>query len=120
MDNIGHIEQDCCIEQYSSGGSWLLRSKINGLLQGTLYVFPEKIHNKNGEHVATDYFIGTWDGKKKVHAIKTNTWRGNFGDERHHFFFKWEGHEFWGVQAGDNDIVRCRAYKSEREDTDKG
>lgn len=107
-----HIEVNCCIEfegkSFCSGGSWLMRRKDTGLLQGILYLFRE-FSGENDRFV--NFFVGTWDGSMKVHAVRLNTWKGNFGDERMHFYFKWQGKKFWGISAGDNDIVRCREYK---------
>lgn len=112
------IEKDCCFKhegtEFCSGGSWLLKRIDTGLRQGVFYHYPENHYNKQGIRTHTNHFIGTWDGSTKVHAVVLNKWRSNFGDERIHFCFKWiDGKKFWGINAGDNCIVRVREYKNQ-------
>ena len=110
------IEQDCCLEvegkSYYAGGAWLLLNKKTGLREGVLYLHRE-IKEKCGAKWI-HWFVGTWDGSKRVRALCLNEWRSNFGDTRSHFFFVWDDVRFWGINAGDNDIVRCREYKNQR------
>lgn len=107
------VEEKCCIEhegkEFCAGGAWIMRRKDTGLREGILYLFRER-----HEHFV-NYFVGTWDGSKKAHAVCLRTWRSNFGDERRSFYFLWEGTKFWGVNAGDNDVVRVREYKNQGE-----
>lgn len=79
----------------------MLRRKDTGLMEGVLYEFD------GGK------MLGTWDGSIKVSAFKTNIWRSNWGDKRTHYTFRWNNKRFWGINAGDNQIVRCKEYKKE-------
>lgn len=105
------IEQECTInfkgKQFTCGGSWLCRNIKTGLREGILYHFPVK------ENGYTNHFIGSWDGSKKVHAVRLNAWKNNFGDERNHFYFIMDGIKFYGISSGDNDIVRVKEYKNQ-------
>lgn len=109
------IETKCVFtfegRDFEAGGSWIMVNKETGLREGVLYHYEEKGYNNDGVHVTTNHFVGTWDGSIKVHAVRLNSWRSNFGDERSHYYFKWDGIKFYGIQAGDNEIVRCREYK---------
>ena len=109
------IETNCCIKhegkQFCANGAWIAKRKDTGLLEGILYHFPVKQYNKEGVHCATNHFVGTWDGKVKIHAVLLREWRNNMGDIRKHFFFIYNGMKLWGRNAGDNDIVRCKQYK---------
>lgn len=101
------IETDCYIEfkgekLFCNGGSYLVQRKDNKLLQGILYLREDK---------DSFYTVGTWDGSIQVKATCTKTWRSNLGDMRSHFTFKWNNKEFWGINAGDNCLVRCKEYK---------
>jgi hypothetical protein len=115
--NQAFIEKDCEItvqnKVFSSGGAWIMKRKDNNLFEGVLYLYRRKIYNKKNIHTATQYFVGTWDGNKKVQAVKLNEWINNYGDIRQHFYFIWEGVKFWGINYGDNDIVRCKQYKNQ-------
>jgi hypothetical protein len=107
----GHVERKCCISHegktFCSGGSYLMPDKY-GFLRGILYLYREK--TETGHR----YMVGTWDGKEKVPAVRTNTWRSNFGDIRSSFRFTWHGVDFSGINAGWGDIVRCKELKPKR------
>lgn len=111
--NNDFIEENCIFDfqgkQIKYGGSYLLKRKDNNLREGILYLFTTTY--EDGRY--KDFHVGTWDGSKKVHAIRLNSWTSNFGDTRHHFWFIWDKVKFWGINAGDNDIVRCREYKNQ-------
>jgi len=111
-DNRDFAEQNCCIEmngkKFCSGGSWIMVNTRTKLREGILYLYRE---NHGEDKRLVRYFVGTWDGSKKVQACSTGYWRSNFGDERRSFSFRWDGIRFHGINAGDNDIVRCREYR---------
>ena len=114
--NNDFIETDCVFNfnnhSFEAGGSYMVKNKKTNLLQGILYLFEEKSeHPTLGK--CTNYFIGTWDGSIKVHAVRTGYWKSNWGDERSSFFFIWDKIKFYGINAGDNDIVRCKQYKNQ-------
>jgi len=110
-DGAQHIESRCCIihkgREFCSGGSWMMRRKSSGLMEGVLY------HYKTKDNGRVRHEVGTWDGDVKVPALLLRRWRSNWGDERQAFAFTWNGRRFWGVNAGDNEIVRCREYKNQ-------
>jgi len=113
--NNDFIEKDCILnfrgKQFEADGAYLFKRKDNGLREGILYHYPV-YSGENNRFV--DHFLGIWNGSVKVHAVVMNQWRSNFGDERTHFFFRWtDGKKFWGINAGDNDIVRVKEYKNQ-------
>lgn len=116
--NHDFIEQDCVFEfegrAFEYGGSYLLKRTDTGLREGILYLYRIQKGNPPEPTGPCQYKIGTWDGSIKVHAVCYRSWQSNFGDERKAFTFHWkDGKRFWGVNAGNNDIVRVKEYKNQ-------
>lgn len=68
-----------------------------------LYLFP------------TDqgYSVGTWASKPHQRASCTfRQSRNNWGAVRTDVWFQANGQNWWGVNIGDNDIVRCKRLKA--------
>jgi hypothetical protein len=104
-DNTGaHIEDHCAIEHngqsFESGGSYLLRRKDTGKLEGMLYRQP------NG-------MIGTWDSLQLVKATWGLPFMTNLGVKAQYCWFTWEGKRFIGRNNSIEwqDIVRVREIK---------
>jgi hypothetical protein len=104
------IEQDCKIvhegKTFESGGSWMMQRADTKQYVGILYLYTTTIAPGR-----VTYHVGTWDGSKKVPCSVFSHWRGNFGDKRLALRFHWDGMAFTGIQAGDNQIVRCKQLK---------
>lgn len=105
------VETDCKIKfqnyEISANGSWLLKNEKTNLLEGMLYLVSKK-HN-----TTINYFVTTWDNSQQWHAVLMNRWRSNFGDIRQSFFLIINGIKFYGLNAGNNDIVRIKQYKNQ-------
>ena len=96
------IETECRIslsgKEYESGGSYLLKRKDNGRLEGILYAYPKE---KN---------VGSWDGSLKIPAVFGRPFLTNFGVRRQHLWFSYLGHKFIGTNYSLDwqDIVRVK------------
>ena len=101
------IETDCSIVfdgvSFESGGAFLMQQQDTGKRSGILYAFTK------GNGAATEVSVGTWDGSRKVKAIRGREWVSNFGDIRQSVWFKWQGIPYYGIwYKSGSDIIRCR------------
>lgn len=57
------------------------------------------------------YQITTWPGTLKIKPTYYRTGRHNIGRTRVDVWFEAAGRKWWGVNIGDNQILRCRTVK---------
>lgn len=57
--------------------------------------------------------VGTWASEpfQRSPVYRTTSSRNNWGVLRQDVWFRTNGQNWWGVNLGDNDIVRCKRIK---------
>ena len=89
QEDPAFIETGCRInisgKEYESGGSYLLKRKDNGRLEGILYAYPK------------EKSVGSWDGSLKIPAVFGRPFLTNFGVRWQHIWFSYQGHKFIGT-----------------------
>lgn len=110
-EQIPFVETDCKItfegKTFSSGGTFLLPRKFDGLLGGILYRHQ-------------DNTIGNWEGSIKIPYTITNTWNSVFRDyhgcpqKNQSIRFTYQGKQFSGIHYNIewNDVIHVKELKS--------